>query len=141
MEIYTDQVTFKTRSGTDIVDITEHVAAIIARYGISRGSVLLFVPGATAALTTVEYEPGLVSDLKDLFDFIAPEAKIYRHDERWGDGNGHAHVRASLLGPSLAIPIAQGRMTLGTWQQIVFVDFDNVDRQRRVVVQISGMKD
>lgn len=141
MEIHLDQIAFKTRSGTDIVDITESVAAKITQYGVSRGSVLIFVPGATAALTTIEYEPGLVSDLKDLFEFIAPEAKIYRHNERWGDGNGHAHIRASLLGPSLTIPISAGRMTLGTWQQIVFVDFDNVDRERRVVVQISGISD
>jgi secondary thiamine-phosphate synthase enzyme len=102
--------------------------------------VLVFVPGATAALTTVEFEPGLVRDLPELFERIAPRDRPYHHDETWHDGNGHSHVRASLLGPSLTVPVQGGKLLLGTWQQIVLVDFDNRPHRRELVVQLSGVR-
>jgi secondary thiamine-phosphate synthase enzyme len=110
----------------------------ISEAGLKRGTVTVFVQGSTAALTTVEYEPGLISDLRGLFERLAPGDAQYQHDQRWHDGNGHSHLRASLLGPSLTIPFADGFMTLGTWQQIVVLDFDNRPRHREIVVQIMG---
>ena len=95
-------------------------------------------PGSTAALTTIEYEQGAIGDLKEAIERLAPEGEYYRHNERWGDGNGHAHVRAALLGPSLSVPVIQKRLALGTWQQIVFIDFDNRPRERRILVQLTG---
>jgi secondary thiamine-phosphate synthase enzyme len=106
--------------------------------GLNNGIVLLFTPSSTSALTTIEYEPGAVHDLQQLFERIAPEEIEYRHNLRWGDGNGFAHVRHALMGPSLTIPLAEGQMTLGTWQQIVFIDFDNRARSRSVVIQVLG---
>jgi secondary thiamine-phosphate synthase enzyme len=100
--------------------------------------VLIFVPGSTAALTTIEHESGVIEDLKEAIERLAPENLHYRHDTRWGDGNGHAHVRAALLGPSLTIPIIEGKLVLGTWQQVILCDFDNRPRKRQVVVQVSG---
>jgi secondary thiamine-phosphate synthase enzyme len=100
--------------------------------------VLLFVPGATGGLTTVEYEPGLLRDLPEAFERLYPRDMRYHHDDTWHDGNGHSHVRATMLGPSLVIPVLDGQMTLGTWQQIIFIDFDNRPRQRELVVQVSG---
>jgi secondary thiamine-phosphate synthase enzyme len=101
--------------------------------------VLVFVTGATGGLTTVEYEPGLLMDLPEAFGRIAPEGKTYHHDQTWHDGNGHSHVRASLLGPSLAVPVENGKLLLGTWQQIVFIDFDTRPRRRELVVQLNGV--
>jgi secondary thiamine-phosphate synthase enzyme len=112
---------------------------MIAPSGITDGSVLLFVSGSTAAVTTIEYESGAVDDLRDAIERLAPAGQSYRHDQRWGDGNGYAHVRAALLGPSLTIPLSGGRMLLGTWQQIVVLDFDNRPRTREVQVQITGV--
>jgi secondary thiamine-phosphate synthase enzyme len=100
----------------------------------------VFTPGSTAALTTIEYESGVVRDLIEAIERIAPKDMDYRHDERWGDGNGYAHVRSALLGPSLTVPITKGRLALGTWQQIVLIDFDNRPRKRQVIVQASGLK-
>jgi secondary thiamine-phosphate synthase enzyme len=119
-------------------DITARVQAAVAESGLASGIATVFVPGSTGAVTTVEYEPGLVQDLQELFDRIAPEGPPYHHDQRWHDGNGHAHVRASLLGPSLTVPFEGGRLELGTWQQIVFLDFDPPARERRLRVKILG---
>ena len=119
-------------------DITGAVAARIRESGVKSGIVTVFCPGSTSALTTIEYESGALSDLQRLFDEIAPPDRDYAHNMRWGDGNGHSHVRAALLGPSLTVPFVEGELLLGTWQQITFVDFDNRPRSRQLVVQIVG---
>ncbi len=129
---------FKTSGDTDIIDITPHVSSKVTESGLTEGQVLIFVPGSTAAVTTIEYENGVVWDLKEAIERLAPRGIPYRHDARWGDGNGYAHVRAALLGPSLTVPLIKGHLILGTWQQIVLVDFDNEQRDRKVVVSISG---
>lgn len=138
MEIVTDRVRVATKGDDDIVDLTDRVQGLVRQHGFRRGQALLFVSGSTAGLTTIEYEPGLLQDLPAAFERIAPRGARYRHEERWHDGNGHSHVRASLLGPSLAVPFEDGALLLGTWQQIVLVDFDNRPRRREVVVQLSG---
>jgi secondary thiamine-phosphate synthase enzyme len=140
IEITTSTLSFSTSGDTDIIDMTRQVSEKVVTSGIEEGYVLLFVPGSTASITTIEYERGAVSDLKEAIERLAPEDKYYRHNERWGDGNGHAHVRASLLGPSLTIPVINGRLALGTWQQVVFIDFDNHPRERRVIMQLAGKK-
>jgi secondary thiamine-phosphate synthase enzyme len=122
---------------TDIIDITPHVSKVVRESSVRDGAVSLFVPGSTAALTTIEFEQGVMNDLRKAIDRMAPADMVYEHNERWGDGNGYAHVRAAMIGPSLHIPIFEGKMTLGTWQQIVLLDFDNRPRSRRIVVQIS----
>jgi len=138
MHITTAYLTFSTSGNTDIIDMTRMVAERTTAEGMEEGYVVLFVPGSTASITTIEYEMGAVIDLKEAIENLAPEGKYYRHNERCGDGNGHAHVRAALLGPSLSIPVVKGQLTLGTWQQVVFIDFDNHPRQRRVVMQMCG---
>ncbi len=134
----TERLEVATKGDTHIIDVTETVGDLVTRLGLSEGHVLLFVPGSTGALTTVEYEPGLLRDLPELFERLAPRGAVYHHDETWHDGNGHSHVRASLLGPSLMVPVAGGRLTLGTWQQIVFIDFDTRPRHRELVCQLFG---
>jgi secondary thiamine-phosphate synthase enzyme len=119
-------------------DITTEVAARITESGVASGIVTIFCPGSTSALTTIEYESGALSDLKRLFDELAAPDRDYAHNQRWGDGNGHSHVRAALLGPSLTVPFVDGELQLGTWQQILYCDFDNRPRSRRLVVQIIG---
>ncbi len=131
-------ISFNTRGNADLVDITGQVTACLGEAGLKDGILTIFCPSSTSALTTIEYEPGVVSDLKRLFDEIIPSDRPYQHDRAWGDGNGHSHVRASLLKPSLTIPFVSGRLTLGTWQQIVYVDFDNRSRRRELVVQVMG---
>jgi secondary thiamine-phosphate synthase enzyme len=138
MNVQTQSLAFQTRGSGDIIEITEDVAAVVAGSDVRNGIVTLFTPSATSALTTLEYEPGCVSDLQRLFDEIANPDRPYAHNARWGDGNGHSHVRAALLGPSLTVPFTDGALLLGTWQRIVFVDFDNRARQRRLVLQIMG---
>jgi len=140
IEISSTYLSFPTTAGTDVIDITPYVSDSLGETGIYEGHVLLFIPGSTAALTTIEYESGVIEDLKEAIERIAPENIPYRHDARWGDGNGYSHVRAALLGPSLTIPVIDGRMTLGTWQQIILLDFDNRPRQRRITCQIFGRK-
>jgi secondary thiamine-phosphate synthase enzyme len=136
--VHSDSISVKTRGNTDIRDITAEVEAIVQRSGCREGTATVFVPGATGALTTVEFEDGLVEDLRRAFERIAPEGIEYRHNLRWNDGNGHSHVRASLVGPSLTAPVADGHLVLGTWQQIVFIDFDVRARSRRLHVTIMG---
>lgn len=129
---------FETTGETDIRDITRQAQEKVLQSGIEDGSMIVFISGSTAAVTTIEYEPGVVNDLRRAISRIAPRDIVYEHDQRWGDGNGDSHVRASLLGPSLAVPIRHGKPLLGTWQQIVVIDFDNRPRRRKVVIQIMG---
>jgi secondary thiamine-phosphate synthase enzyme len=138
MPVHTSERAFATTSGTDILDITEVLVEAIGRSGVREGHAVVFVPGSTAAVTTIEYEDGVIEDLRDAIERLAPRSLPYRHDARWGDGNGYAHVRAALLGPSLAVPIADGRPLLGTWQQVVLVDCDNRPRRRKVIMQVMG---
>ena len=138
MPVETKSFTISTQGNCDILDITPHVSRELAKAGISSGTATVFVAGSTCAVTTIEFESGVLSDLKDAFERMAPEAMHYAHNARWGDGNGHSHVRASVLGPSLTVPFSDGSPLLGTWQQIVLVDFDNRSRTRRVIVQIIG---
>ena len=139
--VISETVEIDTNSGIDIVDITALVAEHLAQNGIVRGAVLLFVPGSTGALTTIEYESGVIQDLADAIERLVPRDIPYAHDQRWGDGNGFSHVRAALLGPSLNIPVLQGRLGLGTWQQIVLINFDNQARRRRLIIQVMGEKE
>lgn len=131
---------FHVRSAgfTDIQNVTQKVQTLLEDSKLSDGIVTVFVPGSTAGITTIEFESGAVEDLRKAVERIAPQGIHYDHDARWGDGNGFAHVRAALLGPSLSIPVVKKKLQLGTWQQIVFVDFDNRPRQREVIVQIVG---
>lgn len=138
MDIRNYVLSVPTTGKTDLIDITQEVVLRIGESGISEGSVLIFVPGSTAALTTIEYEGGVIEDLREAIARLAPENQHYRHDARWGDGNGYSHVRAALLGPSLTIPVIEGKLVLGTWQQVILCDFDNRPRKRQVVVQVTG---
>lgn len=136
--VINERIQFSTRGNGQILDISDEVRGKVAGCGLKSGIVTLFSPSSTSALTTIEYESGAVHDLQALFDRIVPANIDYRHNQRWGDGNGHSHVRHALLGPSLTVPFVDGRLTLGTWQQIVFVDFDVRARSRSLVVQILG---
>jgi secondary thiamine-phosphate synthase enzyme len=136
--IKTLSISLNTRGNADIHDITNQVAGLVADSGLKDGTVTVFCPSSTSGLTTIEYESGALSDLRRLFDEIAPRDREYAHNARWHDGNGHSHVRAALLGPSLTIPFVDFKLTLGTWQQVIYVDFDNRPRQRNLVVQIMG---
>ena len=127
-----------TQGNGDVNDITGAVSQLLSQSSVRDGVVTLFCPSATSALTTIEYESGCVQDLQRLFDEIIPQNKEYAHNAKWGDGNGHSHVRAALLGPSLTIPFVDSQLTLGMWQQIIFVDFDNRSRNRELVAQIMG---
>jgi secondary thiamine-phosphate synthase enzyme len=130
----------QTTGDTDIMDLTAAVAEKVQRSEVTEGLLNLFISGSTAALSTIEYESGVVNDLRDAIERLFPRDLIYEHDARWGDGNGYAHVRAAFLKPSLNIPIEGGRLLLGTWQQIVLLDFDNRPRQRRIRGQIMGIR-
>ncbi len=136
--IYTGTIRLSTKGHTDMHDITPQVRDIVRESGLRNGIVTLFSPSSTSGITTIEFESGALADLKRLFDEIAPEDRDYQHNLRWGDGNGYAHVRAALLGPSLTVPIREGRLLLGTWQQITFIDFDNRPRRREIIVQVVG---
>lgn len=138
MGVETRTIELRTEGDADVVDITEQVANAVRDTELRSGTATIFSPSATSALTTIEFEPGAVSDLRRLFDEVAAPDRHYAHNARWGDGNGHSHVRAALLGPSLTVPFVQRQLTLGTWQQIVFVDFDNRPRRRELVVQVIG---
>jgi secondary thiamine-phosphate synthase enzyme len=137
-KICTKTFSQKTSGFCDIIDITAKVREQIEKEKIEQGLVTVFVSGSTAALTTIEYESGLVQDLKEFVEKLIPSDKRYHHDDRWGDDNGFSHLRAALFGPSLAIPIENGRPVLGTWQQIVLLDFDNRPRTREIIVQLMG---
>jgi secondary thiamine-phosphate synthase enzyme len=136
--IYTGEISLRTQADGEIIDITAKVQKQLTESGITGGIVTVFVEHSTCGITTVEYEPGLIDDLGKLWEKIAPKNVPYAHDARWGDGNGYAHVRASLLGASLTVPFIDKKLALGTWQQIILVDFDNRPRSRTVVVQVMG---
>ncbi len=138
MTVVTETIELETPGEVQVVDLTEAVGAAVAASGIASGMACVFNPGSTGAITTIEYEPGLVADLPAALERLFPKGIEYRHDETWHDGNGHSHVRASMMGPGLTVPFVDGRLTLGTWQQIVFVELDNKPHQRRIVVQMVG---
>ena len=138
MTVVTRDITFQTKGNCDIVDITPQVAKKVEESEVDNGTVTLFVTGSTAGVTTIEYEPRLLGDFKSMWDRLIPQNIPYEHNKTWGEGNGHSHVRASMLGASLTIPFVNKRLTLGTWQQIVFVDFDNRPRSRKLVLQVMG---
>ena len=137
--VKTHRIKVKTRGDCHIIDITDMVTEQIGKSGIQNGTVTIFNAGSTAGVTTIEYEPGLVDhDIAAAFEKIAPQNARYEHEETWHDDNGHANVRASMLGPSIVIPIVDAQMTLGTWQQVVLIDFDTRPRTRRIICQIMG---
>lgn len=138
MSVVTKELHFSTRGEVEIVDITEKVNGSLRESEITDGIVTIFVPGATGAITTIEYEPGLLSDLPRAMERLFPKGIEYEHEYRWHDGNGHSHIRASFLGPSLTVPFSDQTMMLGTWQQVVFVELDNKRRSRRIILQILG---
>jgi len=140
MEIETHSIQVETRGNCDILDITTAVSNLISNHDFVEGNVLVFAGGSTAGITTIEYEPGLLKDYPKFFDRIAPVNLNYDHDNTWHDGNGHSHIRAAIQGASLTVPFSKGRLLLGTWQQIIFVDFDNRSRRRDITVQITGKK-
>lgn len=136
--VITSKVSIQTEGNGDTLDITPQIQEEISGNNVNCGIVTVFVSGSTAGLTTIEYEPGVVSDFSNMFERIIPQGTKYEHDRAWGDGNGHSHVRASLLGPSLVVPFTDKRLILGTWQQVILVDFDNRPRSRQVILQIIG---
>lgn len=138
MNIVTRYIRLKTKGNTDVIDLTDDVLTNLEESGIQNGIVVLFVPGSTGALSTIEYESGAISDIKDIMEKLVPRNYDYKHNYTWNDGNGHSHIRATIIGPSLSIPVVQGELTLGTWQQIVFIDFDTRERRREIVMQIVG---
>ncbi|MFB0500925.1 MAG: secondary thiamine-phosphate synthase enzyme YjbQ [Candidatus Bathyarchaeia archaeon] len=138
MSVKTKQLSIHTRGEGDILDITRAVAEAVFETKLKNGIVTVFVPGSTGALTTIEYEPGLLKDFPNLLERIAPKNLAYEHEKRWHDGNGHSHVRASLIGPGLTVPFSNGRLTLGTWQQIIFMELDVRSRARNLILQIMG---
>jgi len=136
--VVTKRISLQTKGECDIIDITHQVGQQVAETGIKDGTVTLFVAGSTAGISTIEFESGLLSDFEGMWERNVPRNIPYAHDRAWGDGNGYSHVRASLLGASLVVPFNDKRLTLGTWQQIVLVDFDNRPRSRQIIVQIMG---
>ena len=136
--VVTQYINVGTQGNTDVINITSECRSIIASCGVENGIIAVFNPGSTGGLTTIEYEPNLVKDLKDSLEIIAPSDKVYEHSKTWHDDNGFSHVRSSLMGPYIVVPFTSGELTLGTWQQIVFCDFDSRPRQRRLVVQVMG---
>jgi len=138
MTVLTKRIQVKSKGETDIIDITDKTSEAIKESKIKNGLVTVFVSGSTAAVTTIEYEPGLRYDFPEMLSRVAPKDIEYEHDNTWHDGNGHSHVRASLIGPSLTIPIVEGNMSLGTWQQIVFLEMDTRPRDRDLIVQLIG---
>ncbi len=131
-------ITISSKGFSDVIDITEKVAEVVAASRVPDGIATVFVPGSTAGITTIEFEPGAVGDLKDAVERLFPRDIPYAHDARWGDGNGFSHIRAAMLGPSLTVPFSGRELALGTWQQIVFVDFDNRPRRRELIIQVVG---
>jgi secondary thiamine-phosphate synthase enzyme len=136
--IFQKKLALETSGFNHIIDITPFLNEYLADSNLNNGYILVFVPGSTGGLTTIEYEPGLLKDIPEVLDKIAPMKARYHHDDTWHDGNGYAHIRSALIGPSLTIPVENSRMVLGTWQQVVFIDFDNRPRHRKLHVQING---
>ena len=138
MSVFYDEINVKTNGEVDIVDITDDIQKIVKKSKLNTGIACVFVPGSTGTITTIEYEPGLMKDLPRALEKIAPKKEYYNHHETWHDDNGHSHVRASLMGPSITVPIKDGRLIHGTWQQIVFVELDTSPRNRNLIVEIIG---
>ncbi len=138
IRVVTRSFSVRTSGFSDMHDVTPKVESLVSSEGLQEGSVLLFIPGSTGALTTIEFESGVISDLKEAIERAAPQDIHYAHDARWGDGNGFSHVRAALMKPDLEVPVSGGRLMLGTWQQIVLCDFDNRSRNRKVICQLRG---
>ena len=138
MKVITESVSYSTKGFADIVNITDDVRNFIKKRGIKEGNVTVFIPGSTGGITTIEYEPGLLQDLPEFFEKIIPSNTSYHHDKTWGDGNGFSHLRSALIGPSISVPVTGGNLTLGTWQQIILIDFDNRNRNRNVIFQVTG---
>jgi secondary thiamine-phosphate synthase enzyme len=138
VKVITGSLSLGTRGNSDVIDITGEVLRLVEQSGLQSGTVTIFCPSSTSGVTTVEFEPGAVADLKRLFEELVPSGREYRHNATWDDGNGHSHMRASLLGPSLTIPFVKKTLTLGTWQQVIYVDFDVRPRRRELVVQVLG---
>ena len=136
--IYSETVSLKTEGFCDVIDLTDYVEDVLQHSRIENGLVTVFCPGSTGAITTIEYEPGVLKDLQRALEKVAPADIPYEHDKRWGDGNGFSHVRAALMKPTLSIPLDKGKLSLGTWQQIVFIDFDNRKRERNILVHVMG---
>jgi len=136
--VKTERITLSSKGFTEMIEITDKVENFVKKSGIKNGIVTIFVPGSTGGITTIEYESGLITDLPEMFEKLIPYKAGYEHDATWGDANGASHLRASLLGPSLTIPVEDGIMILGTWQQIIFIDFDTRSRKRTIIVQIMG---
>lgn len=136
--VFSDTIAINTKGFSDTIDITDKVVKVIEKSGIKNGLVTVFCPGSTGSITTIEYESGVINDLRRVIEKIVPSNVPYEHDKRWEDGNGFSHVRAALMKPSLSIPLVEKKLTLGTWQQIVFMDFDNRERHRKLVVHILG---
>jgi len=139
LKVLHNQFPVETRGDCDIIDVTQEIQRIVQKAGIDGGMMVACVAGSTAALTTIENEPGLLKDFKTAVERLLPSNLPYAHDAAWGDGNGHAHLRASIIGPSVTIPIHNGTLKLGTWQQIVLIDFDNRSRRREIFVQMIGV--
>ena len=138
MQIINEKITLETKGNPDLIDITDRLRSILSKEKLEKGSLSVFVIGSTAAITTFEYEDGLIRDMEELYEKLVPKGKRYHHDDTWGDANGFSHMRTALQGPSLTIPFDNGKLMLGTWQQVVLAEFDNQPRQREVVVQIIG---
>lgn len=141
LQIVSTRLTISTRGTNDFIDITGELKRILAESSFTDGQLTVFIAGSTAAITTFEYEPGLIQDLRDVYHRLAPSDRSYHHDETWGDANGFSHVRAALQGPMLIIPFEHGQLMLGTWQQVVVVEFDTRPRTRELVIQLIGTKD
>jgi secondary thiamine-phosphate synthase enzyme len=138
VEVITEHIKVSTHGNSEVVDITPHIVDFLKQQKMKEGHVTIFVVGSTASISTTEFEPGLRKDIPEMLERIAPSNARYHHDDTWGDGNGHAHVRASILGPSLTVPFSEGKLLLGIWQQIILIDFDNKARHRDIVVQLMG---
>ncbi|MCF7804597.1 MAG: secondary thiamine-phosphate synthase enzyme YjbQ [Candidatus Marinimicrobia bacterium] len=138
MDIFTEYIHVSSKREIDISDISDDVQRLVRKNDISQGQVTVFCPGSTGGITTIEHEPGLLQDIPEVWEQIAPAEKTYHHNETWHDGNGHSHIRAAMTKPDLTVPIIDGELALGTWQQIVFIDFDVPARERKLIVQIIG---
>ena len=138
MTVSTKLIKIHSKGENDMIDLTEEISSFVKKSGISNGTITVFVSGSTGSVTTIEYEPGLIKDFPEMLDRIAPRNLDYGHEQMWHDGNGHSHVKASLMGPSLTIPFIEGELCLGTWQQIVFLELDTRSRTRNLISQIIG---
>lgn len=136
--VTTNELKIQTNGPGDIIDITTALGDAVGASGMASGTITAFVPGSTAGLTTIEYEPGLIQDLPDLMEKLIPSDRTYAHDATWGDGNGFSHLRSAMIGPDITVPFVSGRLTLGRWQQVVFLEFDNRGRARTIIFQIIG---